>query len=80
VEKLIKYLLRRGLRDGLFGGDRRWVVLGALALVARMATRAARHKPEVVFSEQLGVGERLIIAHSTRTGHNGRRESPAPQP
>ena len=80
MEKLIKYLLRRGLRDGLFGGDNRWVVLGALALLVRMGRRAARRKPEVVFSEQLGVGESLIIAHGARTRHNGRGESPAPQP
>jgi len=80
MERLIKYLLRRGLRDGLLGGDSRWVALGAAALLARTATRAMRRKPEVVFSERLKVGERLIIAHSSRTGHNGRGESPAPQP
>lgn len=80
MDRLLRYFVRRGLRDGVLGGKGAWAWLGGAALFARFAIKAMRRRPEVVFSEQLGVGERLVIAHGPRTGHNGQGESPAPQP
>jgi hypothetical protein len=80
VKGFIDSLVRKGFRRGLLGGENIWLVLGAAALVARFTTRALAKKEEVVFSEELGIGERIVITHSPPKGHNGRREGPAPQP
>jgi hypothetical protein len=80
VDTLVRWALGRGLRRGLVGGERLWLVVGALALLFKLGRNAARKRSELVFSEKLGLGERLIITHSRPSGHNGRRESPAAQP
>lgn len=72
--------LRKGLRRGLLGGERTWLVLGAAALLAKLAARAWAREPEVVFTEELRAGERLVVTHHRAAGHNGLRESPASQP
>jgi hypothetical protein len=80
MDRILRWALRRGVRRGLLGGERLWLVVGAGALLLRMARKAFKKEPELVFSERLGVGERLIITHRPPKGHNGRRESPAAQP
>lgn len=75
MERVFSYFVRRGFRQGLLGGDARWVAVGVVALLARSALKALRKKPEVVFAEKLRSGERLVI---TQVRHNGRNESPAP--
>jgi hypothetical protein len=77
---LLRWALRRGLRRGLFGGERLWLVVGGAALLAKLGLRALHREPEVVFSEKMRLGERLTITHRPPSGHNGRRESPAAQP
>lgn len=80
----LQYLVRNGIRRGLLGGERRWLVLGASALALQTVIKVVRKRPKVVFSEKLGVGESLVLEHQPprprRRGHNGRRESPASQP
>jgi hypothetical protein len=80
MSKALGYLVRRGLRQGLLGGEPLWLWLGGGALAVRLALRVLRKNEEVVFSEKLRPGERLVITHRPRTGHNGRRESTAAQP
>ena len=77
MDKIFSYLVRRGFRPGLLGGDAKWLAFGAAALLARSAVKAFRKKPEVVFAEKLRAGERLVISHVRQ---NGRNENPAPQP
>ena len=77
MDRLLSRLLRRALRQGILGGDTKWVAVGGAALVARFALRAFRKKPEVVYSGKLRTGEQLVIS---QVRHNGRSESPAPQP
>jgi hypothetical protein len=74
------YLVRKGLRRGLLGGETLWLVLGGSALALQLALRVMRKRDEVVFSEKLGIGESILITHRPSAGHNGRRESPAAQP
>jgi hypothetical protein len=80
MKRALSYLVRRGLRQGLVGGETIWLWLGVGALAVQFALRALRKNEEVVFSEKLKPGERLIITHQPRTGHNGRRESPPAKP
>jgi len=77
---LLKKLARKGLRRGLFGGSQLWLALGAGAFVARLVLKAVRKSPEVVYSEKLVAGERLLISHGGRASHNGESEGSAPQP
>ena len=76
----IDYLVRKGLRRGLMGGETLWLVLGGGALALRLALRVMRKRDEVVFSEKLGIGKSIIITHRPAAGHNGRRESAAAEP
>jgi len=80
VKGLLDYLVRKGLRRGLVGGETLWLVLGGAALALRLAARVLRKKEEVVFSEKLALGERILISHLAPRRHNGRREGPAAQP
>ena len=80
MDALVRWALGRGVRRGLLGGEQVWLVVGAVALLLRLGRKAARKRPELVFSEKLGVGERLVITHRRPSGHNGRREGPAAQP
>jgi len=83
VKPALDYLVRKGLRRGLLGGETIWLVLGGGALALQLAMRALRKKEEVVFTEKLAVGESIVITHRAPAGpagHNGRREGPASQP
>ncbi len=80
MEALLKRLVRNGLRRGLLGGSRPWLVVGAGAFALRLVVRALRKSPELVFSEKLRVGEQLVISHGRRSGHNGESEGASPQP
>ena len=66
----LSWLLRRGLREGLrrgvLGGERTWLVLGGIALLAQLAVRALHKKSEVVFSETLSPGQSLVISHRSK--------------
>lgn len=77
---LLDYLVRKGLRRGLLGGETLWLVLGGGALALQLTLRVMRKKDDVVFSEKLGLGETLVITHRPPSGNNGRRESPAAEP
>ena len=80
MKGLLSWAVRKGLRRGVLGGETPWLVLGAVALLAQLALKVVKKRPEVVFSEKLGQGEQLIITQRDRSGHNGRREGPAAQP
>ncbi|HTV11259.1 MAG TPA: hypothetical protein VME20_05285 [Acidimicrobiales bacterium] len=80
MKSLLDYLVRRGWRRGLMGGENLWLALGGAALALRYTLRLLRKKEELVFTEKLGLGETIIITHRPPKGHNGRREGPASQP
>jgi hypothetical protein len=66
VEKVLGYGMRRGLERGLLDGERAWLIIGALALLAHLAGREMRREPVVVFSERLDPGESLEISNQER--------------
>jgi hypothetical protein len=57
--------MRRGFNRGVVEGSTFWLVMGALALLARLAGRALRRSPDVVLSERLRPGETLYITHES---------------
>ncbi|MCU1490887.1 MAG: hypothetical protein JWM85_2292 [Acidimicrobiaceae bacterium] len=60
VDSLARRALRRGLQRGLLGGDTRYLLLGAVALVVRLLTKA--EEPKVV-REDLKLGETMVVRH-----------------
>ncbi len=63
-------LFRTGLRRGVFGGSRAWLVVGIGAGVAKLGYRALARQPEVVFRAELPPGQSIVIRHTTDT-HGG---------
>lgn len=53
---------RRAITDGVFGGSRKWLVLGGLAWALRAYQWATTREPEVVYRAELAPGETLILA------------------
>jgi hypothetical protein len=57
MDRLLSYVVSRGLRRGL-AGEPAWLALGVVALLVR---RARRRGPEVVWRGRLAAGERLVL-------------------
>jgi hypothetical protein len=51
----------RGLRDGLLGGSRKWMVIGGAAWSLRLLSFLFLPKPEVVFRGKIRAGETLVF-------------------
>jgi len=66
TDRLIRIGIRRGWDRGLGDGNRFWLVLGGVAVVARLARRTMRREPEVVFSQKLSPGESIRVTHEAR--------------
>lgn len=66
TDKLIRVGIRRGWDRGLGDGNRFWLVIGGVAVIARLARRAMHRDPEIVFSEKLSPGESIRITHEAR--------------
>jgi hypothetical protein len=62
---VLSRLTRTGLRRGLLGGSRTWLVVGATAGGVRVLRRLARKEPRVVLCEELKPGEAMMIRHGT---------------
>jgi hypothetical protein len=58
LERATRDLVRRGIRDGLLGGNGIWLALGAVAWLARWLSRSPA--PGVV-REQIRVGETITV-------------------
>jgi hypothetical protein len=62
----MRFLFRRGLLKGVFGGSTPWTVLWVLIAGVRILRRLLRDKPEVVYSERLEPGQALVISAKDR--------------
>ncbi len=67
MTSLLRILARNGLRKGLLGGSKPWLIVGAAAGGIRLLGRMAGREPAVVYCEKLEPGERLVISHLTET-------------
>jgi hypothetical protein len=53
VDKGLKAALRQGWDRGIMGGSDTWLVVGAMALLARMGRRAMHREVHVVYAQRL---------------------------
>jgi len=60
-------LFRQGLRRGVLGGSRPWLVLWLVVAGLRVLRRITRDEPEIVFSETLDPGQSLVITSKNRS-------------
>ncbi len=70
MSRLVRYLIRHGMRQGwrrgVLGDNRVFLVIGALALLGNLLGRASGGAAEVVFSEKLAPGETFQIFHEPK--------------
>ncbi|CAN5784830.1 hypothetical protein BH10ACT1_BH10ACT1_09960 [soil metagenome] len=58
---------RAGISRGLFGGSKGWFYVGTGLWTLRTVRRMAERKPEILLSERLQPGQRLVIANGRAT-------------
>jgi hypothetical protein len=58
-------ITRMGAMRGLLGGSRAWLGVWAVAGAFKMLAKLVRKEPKVVYCEDLGPGESLVITHLT---------------
>lgn len=61
MDRLLRALVRSGTRKGVLGGSRAWMVAGGTAWFLRRLRESSG--PDVVYSEELASGQRLVIDH-----------------
>jgi hypothetical protein len=66
VSWLIRAGLRRGWQRGVVEGNRAWLAVGGLAVLAHLARRYGGRKTDVVFLEKLRPGETFVITDEGR--------------
>jgi hypothetical protein len=59
---MIEFLRRYGVSRGFLGGSRPWMVIGGVAYALRAVKWARKRDVEVLFSEEIKPGERLVIS------------------
>ena len=65
----------RAITDGVFGGSRKWLVLGGLAWAVRAFQWASAKETSVVYQAELKPGETLVLAREAPKGKKARRRS-----
>jgi hypothetical protein len=63
MNSLIRVGIRRGFQQGFLRGNRMWMVIGGLALGARVIQRMAEREVVVAYREELPPGDKLIITN-----------------
>ncbi len=70
----MRYVRRRAVTRGLFGGDRKWLVLGGIAWMFRFARRIFGFgEPEPLYTKELEPGERFVVVHNPPPPRRRRR-------
>ena len=70
---LSKRLLRLGIRRGLLGGSRPFIVIGGLAGAWRLIQILSGSVKETVYQETLEPGHELVISHRSVTYRDAER-------
>ena len=61
---MLKRLTRTGLRKGMLGGSRPWLVVGVAAGGLRLLGRILRKQPEVLYCSELAPGQAVVVSLS----------------
>ena len=64
---LLRTAERLGINRGLFGGNKAWFYVGTGLWTLRTVRRLASRKSEILLSEELRPGQRLVIANGRAT-------------
>ncbi len=64
---MLRMAERAGMSRGVFGGSKAWFYVGTSLWTLRTVRRLAARKPEILLSEELRPGQRLIIANGRAT-------------
>ena len=60
----VRLIKRKAITAGLFGGDRRWLILGGMVFIGgRVKALFGFGEPEPVYIEELKPGQRFVVAH-----------------
>ncbi len=64
---LLRSAERLGVNRGVFGGSKGWFYVGSGLWTLRTVRRMAERKSQILISEELAPGQRLIIANGRAT-------------
>jgi hypothetical protein len=64
---MLKRLQRLGVRRGLGGAGKGWLYVGIASWGLRTLQRMASRQPEIILSEEIKPGQRIIIANDRAT-------------
>lgn len=64
---LLRTAERLGVNRGIFGGSKGWFYVGTGLWTLRTVRRLASRKSEILLSEELKPGQRLVIANGRAT-------------
>jgi hypothetical protein len=67
LETLLRMAQRRGVRRGVYGSSRFWLMVAIGAWGVRRFRRAIGSEPDLVYRGELRPGETLRIAHQPET-------------
>lgn len=70
----VRLIKRKALTAGLFGGDRKWLFLGAVVFIGgKVKELFGFGEPQQVFFEEIKPGQRLVLAHDEPPRRRRRR-------
>ncbi len=64
---LLRSAERLGINRGLFGGNRGWLYVGTGLWTLRTVRRLAERETQILISEELKPGQRIVIANGRAT-------------
>lgn len=64
---LVSLAMRTGINRGVFGGSKGWLYVATGLWTLRTVRKLSARKTEILLSEELKPGERLIIANDRPT-------------
>lgn len=74
ILKPMRIIKRRALLKGLFGGDRKWLVIGGVVFMwGRMKAVLGFGEPQTVMVEEIAKGDRVVLAHERERPRRRRR-------
>lgn len=70
----VRIIKRKAITRGLFGGDRKWLVLGGIVFFSsKVKSLLGYGEPTPVYIEELAKGERVVVAHAESTSRRKKR-------